>query len=534
MLPFNHGQRESKRPGSSNSAGVPDGAFRFDRTTTGRKPRPESEEASSMIENRAVGRRIASLRQEHSLTQQQLAAMLRVSHQAVSKWESGQALPDIQTMLELTQFFGVTVEQLLNGVMQAECAAEEKAAEVQQSIDAGDVPGEEKHMNIQQLLQMAPFMSKEGVEEIAMKLEGGVTAMQLARLAPFVRPECAEALLAKYQPQMNWDALRRLAPFMSRESVDKLARAIANGEATVQDNGDAFNKTINDIGKAFDDIGKGVGQAFDGLGKGMEKVVRKAWRFGENVVNEVSSAISDFAAEAPEVPVERVRSERAQQIRKKAFERALEDGKWDWLAAHMAEIEGDVELKARIAERANAQGMHAWVCENLEGYADGDAVEAAIADGKWDWLGDNAWQLEEELQQRIACAAADAENWQWLLEHAVQLELGDCAMKIAGRALQAGQNALAAQLASTLPADQAAELGNQAYEVGDHEALKLLLPCCGEAFADALLRDLAEKQDWVHVEQFIQYTNADTVEQLMETAVEQGNFEAVDMLDQHL
>ena len=62
-----------------------------------------------MIENRAVGRRIASLRQEHSLTQQQLAAMLRVSHQAVSKWESGQALPDIQTMLELTQFFGVTV-----------------------------------------------------------------------------------------------------------------------------------------------------------------------------------------------------------------------------------------------------------------------------------------------------------------------------------------------------------------------------------------------------------------------------------------
>ena len=169
-----------------------------------------------MIENRAVGRRIASLRQEHSLTQQQLAAMLRVSHQAVSKWESGQALPDIQTMLELTQFFGVTVEQLLNGVVQAECAAEEKAAEVQQSVDAGEAPGEEKHMNIQQLLQMAPFMSKEGVEEIAMKLEGGVTAMQLARLAPFVRPECVEALLAKYQPQMNWDALRRLAPFMSR------------------------------------------------------------------------------------------------------------------------------------------------------------------------------------------------------------------------------------------------------------------------------------------------------------------------------
>ena len=84
-----------------------------------------------MIENRAVGRRIASLRQEHSLTQQQLAAMLRVSHQAVSKWESGQALPDIQTMLELTQFFGVTVEQLLGSgqfSLPVKTPAEENAA----------------------------------------------------------------------------------------------------------------------------------------------------------------------------------------------------------------------------------------------------------------------------------------------------------------------------------------------------------------------------------------------------------------------
>lgn len=493
-----------------------------------------------MIENRAVGRRIASLRQEHSLTQQQLAAMLRVSHQAVSKWESGQALPDIQTMLELTQFFGVTVEQLLNGSAQPEQAqeAEQSCAQAQEhkqeSVDAGDAPGEEKNMNIQQLLQMAPFMSKEGVEEIAMQLEGSVTAMQLARLAPFVRQECVEALLAKYQPQMSWDALRRLAPFMSRESVDRLARAIASGETTVQDSADGINKTINDIGKAFDDIGKGVGQAFDGLGKGMEKAVRKAWRFGENVINEVSNAINDLSSEAENAPVERVRSERAQQIRKRAFERALEDSKWDWLAAHMDEIADDSELKERIAAKAQTQGMHEWIRTNLGGFADAANVDAAIADGKWDWLGDNAWQLEVCFQQRIARAAADAENWQWLLDHGVQLKLEGCAAEIAERALRAGQRELTAQLAATLPAEQAADLGNLAYEAGDFDALSLLLPNCGEAFANALLRDLADQQDWVRVEQFIQYANADTVEQLMETAVEQGDFDAVDMLDQHL
>ena len=67
-----------------------------------------------MIDNRLVGRKIAALRQSNALTQQQLAALMNVSHQAVSKWESGQALPDIQTMLELTRFFGITVEQLIS------------------------------------------------------------------------------------------------------------------------------------------------------------------------------------------------------------------------------------------------------------------------------------------------------------------------------------------------------------------------------------------------------------------------------------
>ena len=68
-----------------------------------------------MIDNRAVGKAIASLRRMRGMTQQQLATVMNVSHQAVSKWETGAALPDIQTLLELTRLFGITVEQLLCG-----------------------------------------------------------------------------------------------------------------------------------------------------------------------------------------------------------------------------------------------------------------------------------------------------------------------------------------------------------------------------------------------------------------------------------
>ena len=63
-----------------------------------------------MINNIAVGKTIAKLRQNRNMTQQQLAAALNVSHQAVSKWENGAAMPDVQTLLDLTRLFGVTVE----------------------------------------------------------------------------------------------------------------------------------------------------------------------------------------------------------------------------------------------------------------------------------------------------------------------------------------------------------------------------------------------------------------------------------------
>ena len=122
-----------------------------------------------MIDNRLVGRKIAALRQSNALTQQQLAAMMNVSHQAVSKWESGQALPDIQTMLELTRFFGITVEQLISERTQEKeyVSASGRDTEEEQR-DGANVEKEVNAMNIQQLMQMAPYMSKETVEEIVM------------------------------------------------------------------------------------------------------------------------------------------------------------------------------------------------------------------------------------------------------------------------------------------------------------------------------------------------------------------------------
>ena len=54
-----------------------------------------------MLENK-----IAELRKEKNLSQEQLAEILNTSRQAVSKWERGEAYPDIDRLKELAIYFG--------------------------------------------------------------------------------------------------------------------------------------------------------------------------------------------------------------------------------------------------------------------------------------------------------------------------------------------------------------------------------------------------------------------------------------------
>ena len=58
--------------------------------------------------------KIAYYRRQGKLSQEELAARVGVSRQAVSKWELGEASPDIGKLLALAQTFGVTTDHLLN------------------------------------------------------------------------------------------------------------------------------------------------------------------------------------------------------------------------------------------------------------------------------------------------------------------------------------------------------------------------------------------------------------------------------------
>lgn len=59
--------------------------------------------------------RIQNMRKSKALSQEELAEALGVSRQAVSKWESGQSSPDLDKIVQLSEYFGVTTDHLLKG-----------------------------------------------------------------------------------------------------------------------------------------------------------------------------------------------------------------------------------------------------------------------------------------------------------------------------------------------------------------------------------------------------------------------------------
>jgi transcriptional regulator with XRE-family HTH domain len=65
--------------------------------------------------NTTLGKRIAALRREKGLKQDELAEKLGVSAQAVSMWENDQTCPDISLLPLLAKTLGVTVDELLSG-----------------------------------------------------------------------------------------------------------------------------------------------------------------------------------------------------------------------------------------------------------------------------------------------------------------------------------------------------------------------------------------------------------------------------------
>lgn len=62
-----------------------------------------------------IGKFLAELRKEKDLTQEQLAEKLNVARRTVSRWETGNNMPDMDILIELSDFYSVDLRDILDG-----------------------------------------------------------------------------------------------------------------------------------------------------------------------------------------------------------------------------------------------------------------------------------------------------------------------------------------------------------------------------------------------------------------------------------
>ena len=67
------------------------------------------------MDSEKIGKFIADLRKEKNLNQLELAEKINISNKAISKWETGKGIPDSASLVELSSFFHISINEILLG-----------------------------------------------------------------------------------------------------------------------------------------------------------------------------------------------------------------------------------------------------------------------------------------------------------------------------------------------------------------------------------------------------------------------------------
>lgn len=77
------------------------------------------------MNQKKIGSFLKELRKEKGITQEEFAENLNVSGRTVSRWETGTNMPDISLLVEISEFFDVSIPEIINGERKSEIMNEE-------------------------------------------------------------------------------------------------------------------------------------------------------------------------------------------------------------------------------------------------------------------------------------------------------------------------------------------------------------------------------------------------------------------------
>lgn len=89
-----------------------------------------------------IGKFLKELRKEKELTQEKLAQIVNVSNRTVSRWENGNNMPDLDILIELSDYYGIDLRELLDGERKSEEMNKETERTVLKAVEYTNLESE--------------------------------------------------------------------------------------------------------------------------------------------------------------------------------------------------------------------------------------------------------------------------------------------------------------------------------------------------------------------------------------------------------
>lgn len=189
-----------------------------------------------MFSMQDIGKKILSYRKRNNMTQVDLADRLGITYQAVSSWERGNSMPDIEKIPEIASLFHITIDELIgeskavNAILEHGKYEELKEEDIQEALpilkpsQVADVVNGIDREKVKDINIFLPFMKEEAVKEIA--LEEYKEGKNISNYLPFMYEEdVKEIALEVYK---TGESIVNYLPFMYEKDVKEIAFKACN------------------------------------------------------------------------------------------------------------------------------------------------------------------------------------------------------------------------------------------------------------------------------------------------------------------
>jgi len=185
-----------------------------------------------MFDLQKFGMGISCMRKTRDMTQFELADLIGISRQAVSRYECGESFPDISVLMRIVEIFKVTLDELIGNGDPTKTEAVILQAAVTDKI--GEVPDEIYSVEGMraELANVAPLLKASTLDVIASKLsENGIDISTLVDLGTYFSGDSFNTLAKKanfngLEPAL----LEKLIPLLDGDSRDVVCTKIIDGE----------------------------------------------------------------------------------------------------------------------------------------------------------------------------------------------------------------------------------------------------------------------------------------------------------------